>query len=108
VQESGAQKRCSPGVSSSSVYEHVVEERGVSIGPSDMPGAQLDLGMDPYLALNAGRSSSAPCVDAPAAAPVADVVKKEGRTEIVQCPEQHLNINRGSATNFFGIKAAEL
>jgi hypothetical protein len=108
VQESGAQKRCNPGVSSSSVYEHVVEERGISIGPSDMPGAQLDLGMDPYLALNAGRSSSAPCVDAPAVAPVADVVKKEGRTEIVQCPEQHLNVGRASATNFFGIKAAEL
>ena len=99
------------------------EPPAIAVGPRDLPGAQVSLGIDPPLALNAASSELGPPApvlpaEVPAVAAVqeegpeeeqesSDVIKKEGRVDIVPCEEKHLNVGRVCESNFLGIKAGE-
>ena len=90
------------------------EFSAIAVGPRDLPGAQISLGIDPPLAVNATSSELGPPAPARVEPVVkepeeqgADVLKKEGRVDIVPCEEKHLNAGVVCESNFLGIKAGE-
>ena len=85
------------------------EAAAIAVGPRDVPGAQMSVGISQPMAVNAAVTDlGPPVVPREAAEPEIDVVKKEGRVDIIVCPLVSVNVGKVLDHNILGIKSGEI